>query len=415
MISVQEEVTVSISELIDIDALWQAAIGLGFPAAIWKLPFAKEIKLLISANKSIKHCQPEFEKMSPGFVISPFIWEERQNIQFMEGDIIVTYYESGKLAQIENRLGEEHPTFKKLISLALSQTVAKNETTTPRTFFNPVVLENQTVADRFKRAVEIAVLAIKQNQFNKVVLSRTKELEVTNAFEPIKGFRKLAGEYPHAFVSMVNLPDEKQIWMGASPELLVQQKANGIFKTMSLAGTQASKDLEGNLLPKYDIRWGGKEIEEQALVSRYIVECFKKIRLREYMETGPKTVLAGNLYHLQTNFEVDTNEHNFPELPSVMIKLLHPTSAICGTPKEPSLDFLTQIEGYDRSYYSGFLGPVQVDGETNIYVNLRTVRIQDNRATFYAGAGITEDSDPESEWNETEMKCDTVLQVISQY
>ncbi len=201
--------------------------------------------------------------------------------------------------------------------------------------------------------------------------------------------------------------------MGASPEALVQQTAEGTFKTMSLAGTQKAKDENGELLPKYDIRWGQKEIEEQALVSRYIIECFKKIRLREYLETGPKTVLAGNLYHLRSDFEVDTNALNFPELSSVMLRLLHPTSAVCGVPKIPSLKFISEIEGYDRSFYSGFLGPVQVEGDTNLFVNLRTVRLKDGIATFYAGAGITEDSIPEREWEETELKCDTLLKVIA--
>jgi len=142
------------------------------------------------------------------------------------------------------------------------------------------------------------------------------------------------------------------------------------------------------------------------------VECFKKIRLREYLETGPKTVLAGNLYHLRTDFEVDTHALNFPELSSVMLRLLHPTSAICGVPKIPSLKFLSEMEGYNRSFYSGFLGPVQVDGDSNLFVNLRTVRLKNGVATFYAGAGITEDSVPEREWEETELKCDTLLKVI---
>jgi isochorismate synthase len=202
------------------------------------------------------------------------------------------------------------------------------------------------------------------------------------------------------------------MWLGASPELLVEQMSSGTFKTMSLAGTQGARDASGALIPKYDIRWGEKEIEEQALVSRYIIECFKKIRLREYLETGPKTVLAGNLYHLRTVFEVDTVVLNFPELASVMLKLLHPTSAICGVPKAPSLQFINDVEGYNRSYYSGFLGPVQVGGDSHVFVNLRTVRFKDGIATFFAGAGITEDSVPEQEWFETELKCDTLLKVI---
>ena len=89
-------------------------------------------------------------------------------------------------------------------------------------------------------------------------------------------------------------------WIGASPETLIETKGD-IFTTMSLAGTQ--KATGDN--PLKSVAWTQKEIEEQALVSRYIVSCFKKIRLREYEEHGPKTVLAGNLLHLRSDFKIN--------------------------------------------------------------------------------------------------------------
>jgi isochorismate synthase len=47
-------------------------------------------------------------------------------------------------------------------------------------------------------------------------------------------------------------------------------------------------------------------------------------------------------------------------------------------------------------------------------VNLRTVRFKDDKALFYAGAGITEGSDAQKEWIETELKCDTLLRIINE-
>ncbi|WP_159466793.1 chorismate-binding protein [Dyadobacter sp. 3J3] len=413
MISTQIRTAQYILERFEAEELWKAAKELGFPCAMWKLPYTSEIKLLISIREGIRSCQPDIEKLSSGFIISPFHWNENENVLFMEGDIIAVYSENGHLQHLDNKLGEEHPEIKKLVDLASQikeNDISENVSNQPLLIST---LPDQDTKARFERTVELAVSAIKQKQFHKVVLSRTKELSFTEHFQPAKAFQKLAKAYAHAFVSLVNLPDQKELWLGASPEALVQQTAEGTFKTMSLAGTQKAKDENGDLLAKYDIRWGQKEIEEQALVSRYIIECFKKIRLREYLETGPKTVLAGNLYHLRSDFEVDTNALNFPELPSVMLRLLHPTSAICGVPKIPSLKFISEIEGYDRSFYSGFLGPVQIEGDSNLFVNLRTVRLKDGIATFYAGAGITEDSIPEREWEETELKCDTLLKVIA--
>ncbi len=148
------------------------------------------------------------------------------------------------------------------------------------------------------------------------------------------------------------------------------------------------------------------------MVGRYIISCFKKIRVREYLEEGPKTVVAGNLMHLRSDFSVDTKTINFPELGTVMLELLHPTSAVCGMPKMEALAFIQQYEGYDREFYSGYLGPVNVGNETHLFVNLRCMKIQNNVATLYAGGGITEDSEPEKEWQETEMKCQTMLSVL---
>jgi len=413
MLSVQTDTRLSIFEGLQVEELWTASRQLGFPSALWRLPHKNEIQLLISIREGIRKCQPELEKLSPGFVMSNFHWDTDEEVLFLEGDIILTFSDETSIKDIENNVSEEHPELVKLVNLASEISKQGLPQANIGTIAIPKVPDTDS-RERFKRTVELAVSAIRQNQFKKVVLSRTKDLSYSENFQPAKAFCKLARVYPHAFVSLVNLPDRNEMWLGASPEALVRQDSQGNFRTMSLAGTQNARNEAGELIPKFDIRWGEKEIEEQALVSRYIVECFKKIRLREYTETGPKTVLAGNLYHLRTDFEVDTHALNFLELASVMLKLLHPTSAVCGVPKLPSLQFLAEIEGYDRSFYSGFLGPAQVGGDTNIFVNLRTVRFTEGKATFFAGAGITEDSIPEREWEETEMKCDTLLKVIAQ-
>ena len=148
------------------------------------------------------------------------------------------------------------------------------------------------------------------------------------------------------------------------------------------------------------------------MVSRFIINCFKKIRLREFTEKGPKTAKAGNLLHLKTVFEVNMDETNFAELPTVMLDLLHPTSAVAGMPKEPAIDFINKHEGLDRGFYSGFLGPVGMDNSTHVFVNLRCMQLFKDHVRLYAGAGVTEDSDPEKEYLETEMKCNTLLNKI---
>ncbi len=212
--------------------------------------------------------------------------------------------------------------------------------------------------------------------------------------------------YPSAFCNMWSLADG-EIWAGATPESLLSFK-NNIFSTVALAGTQRID--EGDQLN--NVAWTQKEIEEQALVSRFIINCFKKLRIREFEEYGPKTIRAGNLAHLCTTFEVDLSKVHFEKLADQMMELLHPTSAVCGMPREETAKFLEMNEGYDRSFYAGFIGTVNFQSATKLFVNLRCVKFTENIVRFYAGAGVTEDSIPEKELTEIEMKMDVMKRMI---
>jgi isochorismate synthase len=269
--------------------------------------------------------------------------------------------------------------------------------------FNPS--ENAFLGDNKKHFVKLVVAgieAIKAGTLEKVVPARTKHISLDSDFDLAKSIYSMLVAYPNSFVNFFHIPGIGT-WIGASPEVLIETKDNH-FYTMSLAGTQPAFGEN----PLKSAAWTQKEIEEQALVNRYIVDCFKKIRLREYEESGPKTVLAGTLLHLRSDFKVNMTATNFPQLGSVMLELLHPTSAVCGMPRKEAHDFLNRYEELDRSFFAGYIGPVNIGGETSIYVNLRTASLQNGEAILYAGAGVTEDSDPDKEWEETELKCQII-------
>lgn len=175
--------------------------------------------------------------------------------------------------------------------------------------------------------VEKGIQHINREEFYKVVPSKIKNIESDNDINLGTAFVNTCKTYPNAFVNLT-YSKKTGLWFGASPETLIEDKKGEYFKTMALAGTQPKSDKS-----IAETTWTQKEIEEQAYVSRYIINCFKKIRLRDFDEIGPKTIQAGSLLHLKTTFKVDTTITNFPELGSVMLKLLHPTSAVCGMPK----------------------------------------------------------------------------------
>jgi isochorismate synthase len=77
-----------------------------------------------------------------------------------------------------------------------------------------------------------------------------------------------------------------------------------------------------------------------------------------------------------------------------VISVLHPTPAVCGLPKQEAKDFILENEG-TTEYYTGFLGELNKEGfnkdtlKSDLYVNLRCMKIKDNQAHLYMGCGIT--------------------------
>ncbi|MEY4383590.1 MAG: Isochorismate synthase [Bacteroidota bacterium] len=352
---------------------WKSQQEQGKAQAIWRLPHSDQFHLVQSDGQGRKVSISDIENLGNGFVAASFAGA-------------VHFIDSAKHFFGTIPIGD-CPVFN-----------------------NQVEVSNAS-KPYFIEWVAKSIEAIQQGHFQKVVLSRTDET-LLPAFDLYEAFLKLAKAYPNAFVSAFFIPEQGAIWLCATPEVLVQQNAEGIFKTVSLAGTQTALDPQGNPISPQQASWTQKEIEEQAFVSRYIIECFKRIRLREYVENGPKTVLAGNLMHLKSEFLVDTKTLGVAHLATNMLEMLHPTSAVCGTPKVEAMGWIAQAEKHDREMYAGFLGPIGFEQSVNIFVNLRTVKIKNQQATFYAGCGITEDSIPEKEWEETSMKCRTLKGIL---
>ena len=96
-----------------------------------------------------------------------------------------------------------------------------------------------------------------------------------------------------------------------------------------------------------------------------------------------------------------------------LLEALHPTPAVCGSPKDEAMNLIRKLEEKDREYYCGIVGPARIRGSTNLFVNLRCMRVFEDKIRLHAGGGITKDSDPEAEWMETENKCQTMLDLLS--
>jgi isochorismate synthase len=378
-----------------IQGIVQFGLQNGYALAMWQLPGINQKNVLLSDG--VKNCANDtpLEDLQSGFLFCPF--SRKEPGYYLKADLLFKF-KNGMLCSPES------PSESASVEWLRSQ-----QTTAPVSFYRSASEKEVFPARQpdFKTLVEECIRQINSGAVEKIVPSRFKAVPLPVDFDPISVFHKLCRGYPNALVSLVSIP-RVGTWLGASPEVLVQVEDQKVFRTVALAGTQPYQD--GTRLK--EVAWTQKEIEEQALVSRYIINCFKRIRLREFEEHGPKTVIAGNLLHLKTDYAVDLQATNFPQLGSVMLNLLHPTSAVCGMPMEPALQFLHQHEGYNRSFYSGYLGPVNIDQAIHVFVNLRCMQVINQQLICYAGSGVTADSIPQKEWEETEMKLNTLLTVV---
>lgn len=241
--------------------------------------------------------------------------------------------------------------------------------------------------------------AIKQGQAEKIVVSRRKDFKMDNFSIEIL-IERMFSTYPSAF-RYVWFHPKTGIWCGATPETLVEIR-NNQFRTMALAGTKPYS--------AEPIKWREKELAEQHFVTQAILENLTDI-VQDINVSETHNHRAGNLVHLRTDISgmLSTVEGSLSKLADI----LHPTPAVCGTPKEFAKNFIFHNENYDREFYTGFLGPIEDDGRTaTLMVNLRCMKIQNGKASIFMGGGITVDSDPAEEWVETQNKMQTMLQVL---
>ncbi len=240
---------------------------------------------------------------------------------------------------------------------------------------------------------------IKNNTVKKAILSRVKHINFFTENYAVELYYKLRAMHPNAYLFMY-YTSYTGLWMGATPELLLKVNDDDV-QTVSLAGTRKFENVKKD--------WDKKEIEEQKIVSDYMESLLTKYQIVNASIEGPISVNAGKISHLKTTYNFKfTQRDGF--LKDFIIDL-HPTPAVCGLPKKESMNVIHRIEAHNRSYYSGFVGRIK-NGHLGLYVNIRSLKFVNGGVDLYLGGGITEGSDPVKEWHETELKAETLLDVI---
>ncbi|MDA9356828.1 chorismate-binding protein [Flavobacteriaceae bacterium] len=260
-------------------------------------------------------------------------------------------------------------------------------------------LDNSLNENIHTKLIEKSLNVMKEGFLKKVVLSRIEFMSISS-LDLISVFNKLLSFYNNSYVYVWFHP-KVGFWIGATPEklLIINDK---LMETDALAGTTKSNS-EGLVI------WSKKEIDEQEYVKSYISDSLVNI-VDNLSLTETVNVKSGDLYHLCTT--ITAKLKSFNDYNSV-VDLIHPTPAVCGIPLDISKEFINLNEDYDRSYYTGYLGVISPKNKSvKLYVNLRCAEVFNNSIKIYVGGGITKDSNPLLEYEETIAKSSIMKNVF---
>ncbi|WP_350286048.1 chorismate-binding protein [uncultured Croceitalea sp.] len=242
-----------------------------------------------------------------------------------------------------------------------------------------------------------AIQTIKNGALRKVIVSRC--IQVKRKVAALSVFSRALANYENAFCYIWHHP-KVGTWLGATPEQLLRIDNNQLYTT-ALAGTLPFQEGE-------QPNWTEKELEEQQMVTDFLIAQLGK-DLTSIQVSKVKSVMAGQLWHLKTDISGLLRAKSSLKQ---IIEKIHPTSAVCGLPKEEAKTFILNNEHYDRQFYTGFLGELNIEQKSSLYVNLRCMQVQPSGVSVYVGGGITAGSNVNDEWTETQNKSRTMLRLL---
>ena len=258
-------------------------------------------------------------------------------------------------------------------------------------------------------AVKDALAAIREGRVSKVVLARTLDLITERRLDPIEVVHHLWQENRGSNVFYFE-PGEGCAIAGAAPET-VTSVSGGRFHATAVAGTVARGETPGEQkrLAKRLLA-SEKEGVEHRIALDDMVARLGSLAENVEAQTEPHVLTLARLQHLETEIRA-----GLPEGTSALtvLEALHPTPAVCGLPRDAALEFLDEVEPFERGWYAGPVGWFDLDGNGVFVPALRCAVVQDLRWRLFAGAGIVEGSDPGLEWEETSIKFEPMLRALA--
>ncbi|MDO4411726.1 isochorismate synthase MenF [Cutibacterium sp.] len=252
-------------------------------------------------------------------------------------------------------------------------------------------------ADHWRQAVASATTRLSEDSdLEKVVLSRSVTIQASapmnRGLVAARLSEKFSGCWTYCHDGLV----------GATPELLVDCR-DGLFRCRVLAGTRKPSW-------SHELLQDPKEHREHELAVTSVTRRLAEAGLSDPAVRGPFLLELPNVTHLATDITARVGTTNAAQI----VDVIHPTAAVCGTPRELAYQFIEQTEVVDRGRFAGPVGWMSPDGSGQWALALRCGQFSnDNRSVrVHAGAGIMPSSDPDKEWIETGAKMEAFKSVL---
>ena len=260
--------------------------------------------------------------------------------------------------------------------------------------------------DQFTKSIELALKEISAHNIEKVVLARDLVSEIPRDFDYSIALRKLATKFDSCFTYSVDG------LFGASPELLVKV-SNSQVSARVLAGT-AGRGTDPGVDEAIGLALSSshKNLEEHRFAVDSLVEELETIATEIDADEKPFSLALPNLWHLASDVHAVLKADSTS---LQVVKSLHPSAAVAGTPRIKALQVITELENLDRGRYAGPVGWIGADGDGVWAIALRGAQVDknENQIRAFAGCGIVAESEAEAELAETNLKFKPIIEALS--
>ncbi len=255
--------------------------------------------------------------------------------------------------------------------------------------------------------INSALNEISQGHISKVVLSRRVEKDLHEQPSIQKIIDKLKEDYKDCYIFAFK--KNGSVFIGASPEKLLSFNHKNI-ETDALAGSirrglddYEDRELELNLLGD------SKNLREYGEVVKFVISAISPFTKKINHFEKPFIKKLPNIQHLWTPIKAELDNANDVE---EIVDRLHPTPAICGTPRETALKLISEIEDYPRGLFSGIIGWYNFEIQGEFAVAIRSALLKNKKLYAFAGCGIVDGSNPKEEFEETKLKLKPILSIF---